>query len=123
MKRVASGIACLLAATITGCAISPAEYAATLSTQDPKWRSPQCEQARQQAAEYDAGEKDNLDWAAAPLFGPYGVALVTTIKEQEQKQRKRYSREVHLQCSSLPLPDELQAGTGQSTRAQATKYP
>jgi hypothetical protein len=92
---------------IAGCATPPGDYAASLSKQGPKWHSRRCEQARRHAADYEAREKNNLGWAAAPLFGPYGVPLVAAVKEQEQKQRKHFSREVHLQCSSLPLPQEL----------------
>jgi hypothetical protein len=118
MKQPLMGGICVLATAIAGCATSPTDYAATLSKQDRKWQSPQCQQARRDAADYEAREKDNLGWSAAPLFGPYGVPLVAAIKEQEQKQRRRFSREVHIQCSSLPLPRELQTNSMQSTRVR-----
>lgn len=109
MRQASTRAVCVLAATmLAGCATSPVEYASSLSQQDPKWQSPECKQARSDAADYETREKDNLGWAAAPLFGPYGIPLVATIKEQEQKQRKRFSRGVHMHCSSLPLPKELQ---------------
>jgi hypothetical protein len=83
----------------------PADYAATLSNQDPKWSSPQCEEIRAAALNY---KQRNLSWAAGALIGPYGLALVAAGKEHQEKQRKLFAREMHLRCSSLPLPKELQ---------------
>jgi hypothetical protein len=121
MMRASTGAACMLAAALAGCATSPGNYASGLSGQDPKWQSPECAQARMAALEYEAREKQQMDWGTGLLFGPYGIGLVTAIKENQQKQRKRFAREVHLQCSSLPLPKELQVEAG--SQAGATKYP
>jgi hypothetical protein len=95
----------VVAAMVAGCTTSPADYAATLSNQDPKWRSPECEQIRLQALNY---KERNLNWTAGLLIGPYGLALVAAGKEHQEKQRKLFAREMHMRCSSLPLPKKLQ---------------
>lgn len=105
-KRASTGAALLLAASIAGCTALPADYAATLSTQDPKWFSPQCEQARAAAATY---KERNLNWASGLVLGPYSLAIVAAGKEHQEKQRKKFAREMHLKCSSRPLPKQLQA--------------
>lgn len=105
MKRASTGAACLLAAMVAGCTTLPADYAATLSTQDPKWRSLECEQVRVAALNY---KERTTPWAAGLLLGPYGLGLVAASKEQQEKQRKLFAREMHMRCSSLPLPRNLQ---------------
>lgn len=113
-----------LAATLAGCVTSPVDYGASLSQQDPKWLSPECQQARMAASTYEAREKEHPGWGFGVMLGPYSLGLVAAIKEHEQKQRKLFSREVHLQCSSLPLPKDLQGDTSlQDAIANRTKYP
>lgn len=92
-------------AMVAGCTTSPADYAATLSNQDPKWLSPACEEIRVAALNYN---ERNLNWAAGLLIGPYGLAIVAAGKEHQEKQRKLFAREMHMRCSSLPLPKNLQ---------------
>lgn len=121
MKRALSAATCLLAATLAGCATTPVNYAASLSPQDPKWQSPQCQQARLDAQNYDAREKEHPGWGMGMLLGPYGLGIVSAIKEHEQKERKALAREIHTQCSSLPLPKELQANA--PSKDGHVKYP
>lgn len=109
-----------LAAALAGCATSPVDYGASLSAQDPKWASPQCLQARKAAADYAAREQTHPGWEFAAL-GPYGLGIIAATKEAEQKQRKLHARDVHLQCSSLPLPKELQGDL--SPAGEKAKYP
>lgn len=109
-----------LAGTVAGCASSPADYAASLSSQDPKWSSPQCQKARQDASDYAAREKKHPGWESSLLLGPYSLALVASIKDHEREQRRLFAREVHLQCSSSPLPRNLERATAPTA---ATKYP
>lgn len=111
-----------LAAALAGCATSPVNYEASLSQQDPKWTSPACQQARTNAAAYEAREKQHPGWGFGVLLGPYSLGLAAAIKEHEQKQRKLYSREVHLQCSSLPLPKGLDIDPNAQGPVR-TKYP
>lgn len=109
-----------LAATLGGCATSPVDYGVSLSQQDPKWASPQCQQARTAASDYAVREKSHPGWEFAAL-GPYGLGIIAATKQAEQKQRKLFARNVHLQCSSLPLPKELE-GDLNPAGAKA-KYP
>ena len=92
-------------AMVSGCTAVPTAYANTLSKQDPKWQSPQCAQIRAEAAKF---KQRDVKWASGLLLGPYSLALVAAGKEHQEKQRILFAREVHLRCSSLPLPKELQ---------------
>ncbi|RRH96012.1 hypothetical protein EH240_23730 [Mesorhizobium tamadayense] len=116
--RMATTVA--LAAALAGCVTSPVDYGAKLSQQDPKWASPECQQARMAASDYDAREKEHPGWGFGVLLGPYSMGLVASIKEHEQQQRKLFARNMHLQCSSLPLPKELE---GAPEAIKPTKYP
>lgn len=109
-----------LATAVTGCVSSPVDYGASLSTQDPKWASPECQQARLAASDYDAREKEHPGWGTGVFLGPYGLGLAAAIKEHEQEQRKIFAREIHFRCSSLPLPKELE---GEPSPPATTKYP
>jgi len=93
------------AAMIAGCTATPKDYATTLSAQDPKWSSPECGQIRAQALEY---KERNVNWASGLLIGPYGLAIVAAGKEHQEKQRKLFARDMHMRCSSQPLPKNLQ---------------
>ena len=109
-----------LGAAVAGCVTSPVDYEAKLSQQDPKWASPECQKARMAASDYDAREKEHPGWGFGVLLGPYSMGLVASIKQHEQQQRKLFAREMHLQCSSLPLPKELE---GAPEAIKPTKYP
>ena len=109
-----------LGATVPGCVTSPVDYEAKLSQQDPKWAWPECQKARMAASDYDAREKEHSGWGFGVLLGPYSMGLVASIKQHEQQQRKLFAREMHLQCSSLPLPKELE---GAPEAIKPTKYP
>jgi hypothetical protein len=93
------------AAILGGCTSTPKDYAATLSAQDPKWSSPECVQIRAQALEY---KERSVNWASGALIGPYGLAIVAAGKEHQEKQRKLFARDMHLRCSSKPLPKNLE---------------
>lgn len=106
--RVSTGAAFLLAAAVAGCTTPPAEYAATLSTEDPKWRSPECRQIREAALTFEDGKTKPLNMGAALLLGPYGLGIAAAGREHQEKQRKLFARDLHLRCSSQPLPKNLQ---------------
>ena len=103
--RIAMVVA--LTATVAGCVSSPAQYGASLSPQDPKWATPECQQARTDAMNYDQREKGQPGWGFGVLLGPYSMGLVAAAKEHQQQQRRLLARQVHLQCSSRPLPKDL----------------
>jgi hypothetical protein len=109
---IAVGVAAGMA---SGCTAVPADYAATLSKQDPKWLSPECQQIRAEASTY---KQRKVSWASGLLLGPYSMALVAASKEHQEKQRKLYAREMHLRCSSQPLPRNLQTNLPNTPRKQ-----
>ncbi|MCO5065753.1 MAG: hypothetical protein M9924_15250 [Rhizobiaceae bacterium] len=107
MKRISRGIAaCMVLLIVAGCVATPADYVASLSPQDPKWQSPECQQIRATALGYEAREQ-KVYWSAGLLLGPYGLGLVAAGKEHQAKQKKELDREIHLRCSSQPLPKNL----------------
>lgn len=108
MDRISTGAAFLLAAAVAACTTPPAEFAATLSTEDPKWRSPECEQIRAAALTYEDGKTKPLNMGAALLLGPYGLGIALAGREHREKQRKLFARDMHMRCSSLPPPKNLQ---------------
>ena len=103
-----AGSACLLAVGLAACTTPPADYAMALSRQDPKWQSPQCVEMRAAASSYAAREKKPLNWSTGVLLGPYGLGIAAAGKDYQEKRRKLFVREMHLRCSSRPLPRELQ---------------
>ena len=98
----------LLAVGLAACTTPPADYAMALSRQDPKWHSPQCVEMRAAASSYAAREKQPLNWSTGVLLGPYGLGIAAAGKDYQEKRRKLFVREMHLRCSSRPLPRELQ---------------
>lgn len=105
-KRLAMLAAALI---LAGCASKPANYATTLSTQDPKWNSPECQQIRLAALNYDdkVGQRMAIGIASGLLLGPFGLPIAAAADAEQNEQRKLFSREVHMRCSSLPLPKDL----------------
>ena len=95
----------LVGAVVAGCTSTPKDYAANLSTQDPKWMSAECQEIRTKAADY---KEQKVNWAAGALIGPYGLAIVAAGKEHQEKQRVAMAREIHLRCSSQPMPKKLE---------------
>ena len=122
MTNISTTAALLLVAAIAGCATSPANYAGALSAQDPKWRSPECARIRAEAVNSNAAKTRRGGLARGLLLGPYGVGIALAIKENEAKQRKLFARNMHLRCSSAPLPRELQVESNpQPTTASASR--
>jgi hypothetical protein len=105
--RAATGAALLV---LAGCTTPPAEYAGALPRQDPKWNSPQCVTMRAAAQNYETGRKQPMSWTTGMLLGPYGLGIAAASKEHQEKQRKRFVRDMHRACSSAPLPKNLQGG-------------
>lgn len=103
---------CLVAALVAGCTSLPTDYAASLPASDPKWNSPQCERARLAASNY---KDNNLNMGIGLLMGPYGLALAAASREQSEKRRRALSRDLHVQCSSQPLPRNLEAEAPRSS--------
>jgi hypothetical protein len=100
-------LAPLVALALAGCTATPAEFAASLSPQDPKWQTPECLEMRAAAPDFEAGKRPPMGWGTGVLLGPYGLAIAAASKEHQAKQRKLFARDMHLACSSRPLPREL----------------
>lgn len=104
MRERLLGVLAMLA--VAGCTTTqPSEYAAALSTKDPKWRSSECKQIRADAANYKPGE--TISVPASLLLGPYGLGMAMAGKEHQAKKRKQLARDMHVKCSSQPLPQSL----------------
>lgn len=106
MRKFPILISCML---IAGCVTTPAKYAATLSPKDPKWDSEDCKKIRLDALSFDdkVGGRMAIGLATGLLLGPFGIPLAAAADANQNDVRKAYSREVHLRCSSKPLPDSL----------------
>lgn len=96
-----------MAIATAGCETVPAEYATALSSQDPKWQTTQCQQMRAAAARYDADVPNTFPLHQGVLLGPYGIGIAVAGMEHREKKRKEFVREMHLQCSSQPVPERL----------------
>ncbi|GAA2825394.1 hypothetical protein EDC40_11116 [Aminobacter aminovorans] len=94
---------------VAGCTTQPAEHANTFSTLDPKWRSAECAKAREAASNHEASEKKTMSYSAGLLLGPYGLGIAMAGKQHQAKMRKQFARDMHLKCSSQPLPAGLAA--------------
>ena len=105
--------ACLLA--LAACSSTPAPTSTALPRFDPKASSPECRQARAAAAAWEANKKPPMNLAVGALMGPYGLALAAASRQHQAKQRKLHARDVHLACSSTPLPNNLQISPGGNT--------
>lgn len=105
--------ACLLA--LAGCASAPAPNSAALPQHDPKSSSPECQQARAAAETWEANKKPPMNLAVGALMGPYGLALAAASRDHQAKKRKLLARDIHLACSSAPLPANLQVSPGGTT--------
>jgi hypothetical protein len=104
-KLAILAFSCLLA----GCVTQPANYATTLSMQDPKFESEDCKQIRVAALGYDdkVGQRAMIGMASGLILGPFGIPLAAAADANQNEQRRLFAREIHLRCSSLPLPPEL----------------
>lgn len=97
-----------LALAAGGCSTTaPGDYAATLSKKDRKYQSAACRRARAAAAQQAAEQDKTMSVAEGLMFGPYGVGMALAGKEHQEKKRRLAAREVHLRCSSQPLPAAL----------------
>jgi len=103
--------ACLLA--LAGCASAPAPT--SVAQFDPKASSPECQKEHAAAAEWEANKKPPMNLAVGALMGPYGLALAAASRDHLAKKRKLFARDIHLACSSAPLPNNLRITPAGST--------
>lgn len=91
-----------------GCATQPEAYVSSLSHSDRKWQSSACREARQGAANYAAVESERLKSSAMiGLLSPSGTLATVNVTNQQNVRRRQFNRDLHLACSTAPLPDDL----------------
>lgn len=105
-KIIGLGI-CLVAA---GCTATPSRYAASLPENDPKWNSKECKDIRLKALDYNdkTGGRMAIGLASGLLLGPFGLPIAAAADAKQEEIRQDWAREVHMACSSRPLPKSLQ---------------
>jgi hypothetical protein len=107
MKRIAvSALALLLA----GCTSTPDRYAATLPQNDPKYNSKDCMDIRLAALNFNnkTGSRMAIGLASGLLLGPFGLPIAAAADAEREDARKLFAREIHMRCSSKPLPKNLE---------------
>ena len=100
----------LVALFLCGCTKTPDKYAASLPQDDPKYDTPECRDVRLKALEFDnkVGSRMAIGVGAGLLLGPFGIPLAVAADAEREEARKIFAREVHVRCSSKPLPKNLE---------------
>jgi hypothetical protein len=98
---------------IGGCAPKPQLYAETLASTDPKYNSAECREIRLRALGYDdkTTERAVTGLALGLFLGPFGLPIAAAVDANQNQERRMFAREVHLRCSSQPLPDVLKSSS------------
>lgn len=106
-KSTLVGLAGLL---IAGCTSTPDKYAASLPQDDPKFNSKECKDIRLKALEFDnkVGSRVAIGLGAGLLLGPFGIPLAVAADGEREDARRLFAREIHMRCSSKPLPKNLE---------------
>ena len=93
---------------LTACAPGPKAMSADY-VEDPKYNTQECKDMRQKALEYNDRVLSRMGAGVGLglLLGPFGLPLAAAGDVAQNEERKAWSREVHLACSSDPLPDNL----------------
>lgn len=91
-----------------GCAAPPQAYVDSLRVSDAKFQSSACKAIRQKANGYEQEENERLKSSAMiGLMSPSSALATVNVTNQQNIRRRQFNRELHLKCSSLPLPDDL----------------
>lgn len=102
--------AIVLAGLLAGCTSTPDKYAAQLPQDDPKYNTQECKDIRLKALEFDnkTGSRAAIGLASGLLLGPFGLPIAIASDAEREEARKIFAREVHMRCSSKPLPKNLE---------------
>lgn len=100
-----------LLAVLAGCTATPDKYAASLPQNDPKYNTQECKDVRLSALHFDnkVGSRMAVGVASGLLLGPFGLPLAAAADAEREEARKSFAREIHMRCSSQPLPKNLEA--------------
>ncbi|WP_074471707.1 hypothetical protein [Bosea sp. BIWAKO-01] len=91
-----------------GCTTQPASYAGSLNHSDRKWQSAACKEARQKAENYASAETEHLKSSVMiGVLSPSSALAAVNVTNQQNVRRKQFNRDLHLRCSSAPLPGDL----------------
>lgn len=108
MRIVNLLVVCSIA--LAGCAPKPQMYAETLPSDDPKWKTPECLSIREKAFGYDdkVAERAVAGLALGLFLGPFGLPFAAAADSAQNEERRAFAREVHMRCSSKPVPEALE---------------
>lgn len=103
-------LALAIVAVLSSCTATPDKYAASLPTSDPKYNTQECKDIRLQALNFDnkTGSRAAIGLASGLLLGPFGLPIAVAADAEREDARKMFAREVHMRCSSKPLPKNLE---------------
>ena len=101
-------IMAIAALGLVGCAQNPKEVSKNY-TSDVKYNTANCQAMRRKALDYNDRVLGRMGTGLAlgVFLGPFGIPLVAAGDIAQNNERKAWSREVHLACSSEPLPEAL----------------
>jgi hypothetical protein len=97
-----------IVAMIAACAAKPQQFTGQLDHSDPKYKSKDCSDIRLKALEYDdkVGSRVAIGLATGLLLGPFGIPIAAAADANQNAEREAWNREIHLRCSSKPLPQK-----------------
>lgn len=93
---------------VMGCAPDPKTMSGDY-LDHPKYNTEDCKDMRQKALEYNDRVLSRMGAGVGLglLLGPFGIPLAAAGDVKQNEERKAWAREVHLACSSDPLPNNL----------------
>lgn len=108
MKKTFSIV--VVVSLLAGCTATPDKYAASLPQNDPKYNTQECKDIRLQALSFDnkTGSRMAIGLASGLLLGPFGLPIAAASDAEREEARKLFAREIHMRCSSKPLPKNLE---------------
>ena len=109
---------CMTLLVLAGCTATPDRYAASLPQDDPKYNSQECKDIRLQALNFDnkVGSRVAIGLASGLLLGPFGLPIAAMSDAEREDARKMFAREIHIRCSSKPLPKNLEVKPKATTK-------
>lgn len=110
----------VLVSLISGCTATPDKYAASLPQNDPKYNTQECKDIRLQALSFDnkTGSRMAIGLASGLLLGPFGLPIAAASDAEREEARKLFAREIHMRCSSKPLPKNLEVKPDEKSAAK-----